>query len=106
LTRCCGFDTIGVMNQTPTHRMEVTNMAKAIEDTEVEVETVMTPKALATELEVNPKSLRAFLRREFPRSDQEKNTTWKLTEAQVEAARKHFSDDEEVDEDSEEFDAE
>lgn len=86
-------------------------MAKAqeikVEVEEIEVdedeESVMTPKALATELEVSPKTLRSFLRREFPRSAQEKNTSWKLTEDQVAKAREHFSveddDEEEGDED-------
>jgi hypothetical protein len=83
--------------------MEVTHMAKDIitdeeldeltdesEETESD-QPPMTPKALAQELGINPKTLRAYLRREHTRSSQEKNTSWKLTDAQVEAARVHFT---------------
>jgi phage antirepressor YoqD-like protein len=69
-----------------------------IDEVEDEVDTAMTPKALAAELEINPKNLRAFLRQEFPRSNQEKNTSWRLTEAQIEAARARFGPDDGDDE--------
>ncbi len=64
----------------------------------------MTPKELAKELEINPKNLRSYLRKEFPRSADEKNTSWKLTEAQIEAARAKFADSED-DEDGDEDEA-
>jgi hypothetical protein len=99
-----------VMTKTPTQRLEVTHMAKAKAKVEipevVEVEPTeetpegMRPKDLAGELGINPKSLRAFLRRAFPRTVEAKNTSWYLTDAQVEAARAQFtpSDDDESDE--------
>lgn len=72
-------------------------------DTDTEEETTtsfMTPKQLAEELEIDPKTLRGFLRREFPRDESDKNTSWKLTDDQVEAARAKFtaSDEDEDDE--------
>lgn len=66
----------------------------------VEAPKVVRPKDLAEELEVDAKTLRSYLRKEFPRPAGEKNTSWALTEAQIEAARAHFADSE--DEDSEE----
>jgi len=59
---------------------------------------VTTPKMLAKELGINPKVLRAFLRREFPRPTSEKNTSWRLTEKQIAAATSRFTEDEEDDE--------
>src|SRR5580765_5403421 len=74
---------------------EVTNMAKdnpneveeledILEDETEETETAegTRPAALAEELNINPKKLRAYLRREFPRKSDEKNTSWYLTDAQ------------------------
>jgi hypothetical protein len=45
-----------------------------VEETEVEETKVIRPSDLATELEVSPKALRGFLRREFPRGTDQKNT--------------------------------
>jgi G:T/U-mismatch repair DNA glycosylase len=50
----------------------------------------MTPPKLATELGMSPKTLRAFLRREFPRSSADRGLEWLLTPEQVAAARAHF----------------
>jgi hypothetical protein len=86
-----------------TTREGVTHMAKAkakvkpVETPKVE-STIMTPKALATELGINPKSLRGYLRKEFTRPAESKNTSWFLTQEQVEAARKRFTASDEVDE--------
>lgn len=60
-----------------------------------ETPAAMTPKALANELEISPKNLRAYLRREFPRATEDKNTSWRLTDAQIEAARIRFTPTEE-----------
>jgi hypothetical protein len=86
---------------------EVTNMAKdkttQVDETEVEeAPKGIRPKELAKELEVDPKTLRGYLRKEFPRSASEKNTSWVLSEDQAAKAREHFADDEdESDEDDE-----
>jgi hypothetical protein len=50
----------------------------------------MTPNQLADQLDVNPKTLRAYLRKEFPRDAEAKNSRWEITKAQVAKAEKHF----------------
>jgi hypothetical protein len=45
------------------------------------------PAVLARELGINPKTLRQWLRKTFPRTPGAKNSDWYLTEEQVEAAR-------------------
>ena len=81
-------------------------MAKAIKDVEVveDAPKEETPKGtrptdLAKELGVNPKSLRAYLRRAFPRTGDSQGTSWYLNADQVKAATDHFTaveDDDEV----------
>jgi hypothetical protein len=51
---------------------------------------VMEPNDLAVQLGVTPKSLRAWLRRTYPRTGVDHNARWHLTETQVAAARAHF----------------
>jgi hypothetical protein len=77
------------------------------DDTEEETEetTVVRPSVLAEELGVNAKSIRAFLRREFPRDIKDKNTSWYLTDSQVEAIRDHFTPSEDDEEETEEVEA-
>lgn len=70
---------------------------------ETEAEAAITPKSLAEELEISPKALRAFLRRKFPRGN-DHGKSWTLTDDQIEAARKNWS--ETPDEDEEDEDAE
>lgn len=76
-------------------------MAKTKETQEVEAKAIR-PADLATELEVSPKALRAFLRREFPRANEAKNTSWTLNSDMVKAATDHFtaSDDEDGDDEA------
>lgn len=50
-----------------------------------------TPKALAQELGIDPKRLRSFLRANFTRTAEAKNTTWALTPDAVIDARAHFA---------------
>lgn len=50
----------------------------------------MTPDQLAADLGISPKTLRAWLRRKFPRSLVEMNERWELSERQVEVAQLHF----------------
>lgn len=78
-------------------------MAKAKVTPEVETEelTGMTPKALASELEISAKALRGWLRKEFPRDTSAKNTSWRLSDAQVEAATAHFAGEDDEDESDE-----
>lgn len=49
-----------------------------------------TPKQLASELGVDPKSLRGFLRKTFPRAVEAKNTSWIIDANAANVARKHF----------------
>lgn len=51
----------------------------------------MTPKALAEELQVDPKRLRAFLRTSFARPAEAKNTSWAVSDEAVKAAKAHFA---------------
>ncbi len=48
------------------------------------------PEELATRLGVSGKTLRAWLRSRYPRSDVERGRRWNLTQAQVAAATSHF----------------
>jgi hypothetical protein len=52
---------------------------------------IVTPKVLANELGIDPKRLRAFLRANFTRSIEVKNTSWAITPQAANAARKHFA---------------
>jgi predicted site-specific integrase-resolvase len=65
---------------TATHAKEVTNMAEAI-----------TPKALAEEIGIDAKVLRAYLRKEFTRDPEVKNTSWIITPEAADAAREKFA---------------
>lgn len=65
--------------------------APKVDDTPAEAPEGMRPKDLAAELSVNPKSLRAYLRRAFPRKTEAKNTSWYLSPDQVTAARENFA---------------
>lgn len=49
-----------------------------------------TPKALAEEIGVSPKVLRAYLRRNHARAAEAKNTTWIIPANVANAARKAF----------------
>jgi hypothetical protein len=52
---------------------------------------VITPKELAAELAVDPKRLRAFLRANFARTAEAKNTSWSIGPDAAKAARTHFA---------------
>jgi hypothetical protein len=49
-----------------------------------------TPKALADELGVSAKTVRAFLRKKFPRPLRLKRSRWDVTVAQAKAVRARF----------------
>jgi predicted site-specific integrase-resolvase len=49
-----------------------------------------TPKQLAAEIGVDPKVLRAYLRKNHTRTLEAKNTTWIIPESVAKAARKSF----------------
>ena len=51
----------------------------------------ITPTNLAEELGINPKSLRAWLRNNYTRPLEAKNSRWYLTDKQVKAAKQHFT---------------
>lgn len=51
------------------------------------------PADLAAELGVSAKTLRAWLRRTYPRSPVDHQVRWKLTAEQVEAVHRHFGRD-------------
>lgn len=50
----------------------------------------LTPKVLAEEIGIDPKNLRAYLRKEFTRPAEAKNTTWIVPADAADAARAHF----------------
>lgn len=88
-------------------------MAKAkdntveLEEIEEEVEettSVIRPNDLAEELGVDAKRIRAFLRTEFSRDSEAKNTNWELSPEMANKVRARFtaSDDEDVENDSDE----
>lgn len=56
--------------------------------------TPITPKALAEELGVNPKVLRAYLRRAFTRDAEVKGQSWIITPDAADAAREKFAKNE------------
>jgi hypothetical protein len=51
----------------------------------------VTPKELANALQIDPKRLRAFLRANFTRSNDAKNTSWSIGPEAQAAAREHFA---------------
>ena len=51
----------------------------------------ITPTNLAEELGINPKSLRAWLRINFERPIEAKNTRWYLSDKEIKAAKQHFT---------------
>lgn len=53
--------------------------------------TPVTPKALALELNVDPKRVRAYLRRNHGRPAEAKNSAWTVTAAQANDVRKAFA---------------
>ena len=54
-------------------------------------EPIVTPKVLADEIGVDPKRLRAYLRANFTRPLEVKNTSWAITADAANAAREHFA---------------
>jgi hypothetical protein len=106
LTWVSTHDIVEVMNEHRPTLKEVKLMSpktriapeEETDETEAEATDVVRPSDLAAELEISPKALRAFLRREFPRADGAKNTSWTLSEEMVEKATAHFtaSDEDEV----------
>ena len=50
-----------------------------------------TPKELAAELGVDPKVLRGWLRKEFPRKAEAKNTSWVIPAKVAAEAKKVFA---------------
>lgn len=50
----------------------------------------ITPKALADEIGINPKVLRAHLRKAFTRPAEAKNTSWLIPTDVADAAKAHF----------------
>lgn len=65
-------------------------MAKTKQKTD-EAPKTFRPSDLATELDVDAKLVRSYLRREFPRPLESKNSSWFLTEDQAQAVREHFT---------------
>jgi hypothetical protein len=49
------------------------------------------PKELAAEIGVDPKVLRGYLRKEFPRKAEAKNTSWVIPTNVANAAKKAFA---------------
>ena len=53
--------------------------------------TPLTPKALAEEIGIESKVLRGYLRKNFTRAAEAKNTSWIITPEAATAAREHFA---------------
>ena len=53
--------------------------------------TTIAPKDLASELGIDPKRLRGWLRTNHPRPAEAKNTTWGIDKAAADAARVRFA---------------
>lgn len=51
----------------------------------------LTPKALAEEIGCDAKSLRGYLRKEYPRQAEAKGTSWIVPADAADAAREHFA---------------
>ncbi len=51
----------------------------------------LTPKVLADELNVSPKTLRAWLRKNATRELEQKSTAWAIDSKTEKLARKHFT---------------
>jgi len=67
-------------------------MAKATTTVEpIEEKFPTRPNDLAKELDMSPKVLRSFLRQEFTRPAEKKNSSWELTKEMVIAARERFT---------------
>lgn len=81
-------------------KVETPEVEEVIE-TEETTDAIIRPVALAKELDVDPKTLRGFLRRTFPRATEAKNTSWSLTPEMVAKATAHFTkaDDAETEDD-------
>lgn len=60
--------------------------------------TTTTPKALAEEIGVSPKVLRAYLRRNHQRAAEAKNTTWVIPKNVADKARAAFAKNQATDE--------
>jgi hypothetical protein len=89
--------------------VEVEDLEDILEDDETEeVEEEpkgIRPNDLAKELGVNPKSLRAYLRKVHTRPNDAKNTSWYLSDAQADDVREHFAPQDDDAEETEEVEA-
>ncbi len=57
----------------------------------IELSKSLTPKVLAEELHVSPKTLRAWLRKNATRELEQKSTAWVIDSKTATKARKHFT---------------
>ena len=65
---------------------------KAAQPAKEETKTVVRPNELAKELGLKDgKRVRAFLRTNFTRPDEAKNSNWELTQEQIDAVREKFA---------------
>jgi hypothetical protein len=78
--------------------MATKKATEAVEAPVVEAPKGIRPGALADELGISPKVLRAWLRRNFTRPAEAKNTSWYLSDEQAEAVREAYADTDETDE--------
>lgn len=54
--------------------------------------TTMTPAELAEKVNRDPKVVRAYLRKEFTRDPEVKNSRWEISAKTVNAVTKHFAE--------------
>jgi hypothetical protein len=85
--------------------IELEDLEELVEDDDSDEEVEEAPQGirpndLARELNVDGKRVRAYLRQEYPRPTDQKNTNWFLTDSQVAAVRARFTptDEDEVEE--------
>jgi len=69
-----------------------TTRKKVEQPAQEETTTVIRPNELAKELGLKDgKRVRAFLRQNFTRPDEAKNSNWELTQEQIDAVREKFA---------------
>lgn len=87
-------------------RDKTTEVEVEVEGTQPAEAKIIRPNDLAKELGVDPKRLRAYLRAEFTRPNDAKNTNWELTPEMVSKATERFTASDEDVSDEDELDLE
>jgi hypothetical protein len=78
------------VNERDIPQMGHANVRAFVDNAPMANEKLIRPEALASELGVSGKLIRSYLRANFARKAEAKNTAWVLTANQAAAVRKHF----------------